>query len=196
MSVLMRVHDGPARPLPIDDWCAPASAGEVELLAGLRGPVLDLGCGPGRLVVALGQLGIPAMGIDASPCAIGLALAGGAAVLERSVFDPLPGEGRWPSVLLFDGNVGIGGDPIALLRRVASLLATTGLALVEVEPPGTATTSTRARLEWQHETTTWFPWAWVGADGLDEMVCEAGLVRRRWRVVGRRWFAELSRDAT
>ena len=192
----MRVHEGPVRPLPIDDWCAPASAGEVELLAGLRGPVLDLGCGPGRLVVALGQLGIPAMGIDASPRAIGLALAGGAAVLERSVFDPLPGEGRWPSVLLFDGNVGIGGDPVALLRRVRSLLAATGVALVEVEPPGTATTTTRARLEWQDETTTWFPWASVGIDGLDETAASAGLVCRRRRVVGSRWFAELIADAT
>jgi SAM-dependent methyltransferase len=192
----MRVREGPVRPLPIDDWCAPASAGEVELLAGLRGPVLDLGCGPGRLVVALGQLGIPAMGIDASPQAIGLALAVGASVLERSVFDPLPGEGRWPSVLLFDGNVGIGGDPVALLRRVTSLLAETGLALVEVGPPGTATTTTSARLEWQDEATTWFPWAWVGADGLDEMAWEAGLARRRWRRVGPRWFAELIRDTT
>jgi len=192
----MRLHEGPVRPLPIDDWCAPASADEVELLAGLRGPVLDLGCGPGRLVVALGQLGIPAMGIDASPRAIGLALAGGAAVLERSVFDPLPGEGRWPSVLLFDGNVGIGGDPVALLRRVRSLLAATGLALVEVEPPGTATTTTRARLEWEDETTTWFPWAWVGVDGVDEMAASAGLLCRRRRVVGARWFAELIADAT
>ncbi len=192
----MRVSEGSARPLPIDDWSAPASADEVGLLGGLRGPVLDLGCGPGRLVVALGQLGIPAMGIDASPRAIGLALAGGAAVLERSVFDPLPGEGRWPSVLLFDGNVGIGGDPVALLRRVMSLLAATGVALVEVEPPGSPTTSTRARLEWRDEATTWFPWAWVGADGLDEMAGEAGLVRRRWRVVGPRWFAELSRNTT
>jgi len=192
----MRVHEGPARPLPVDDWCAPASADEVELLAGLRGPVLDLGCGPGRLVVALGQLGIPALGVDASPRAIGLALAGGAAVLERSVFDPLPGEGRWPSVLLFDGNVGIGGDPVALLARVMSLLAATGIALVEVEPPGSPTTSTRARLEWQDEASTWFPWAWVGADGLDEMAGAAGFVRRRWRVVGRRWFAELMRATT
>ena len=37
-----------------------------------------------------------------------------------------PGEGRWDTVLFIDGNVGIGGDPIALLRRVRQLLAPAG----------------------------------------------------------------------
>ena len=30
----------------------------------------------------------------------------------------VPGEGRWHTALLADGNIGIGGDPVALLRRV------------------------------------------------------------------------------
>ena len=33
--------------------------------------------------------------------------------------DPMPGEGRWDTVLLADGNIGIGGAPVALLRRTA-----------------------------------------------------------------------------
>ena len=43
-------------------------------------------------------------------------IAGGPA-LVRSVFETLPGEGRWDTVLLMDGNIGIGGDPAALLGR-------------------------------------------------------------------------------
>ena len=138
MSVVLRSRTGAVRPLAVDDWCAPASPDERGLLATLPGPVLDLGCGPGRLVLALCELGIAALGVDASPRAVDLARALGAATLERSVFDALPGEGRWPTVLLFDGNVGIGGDPATLLRRVGDLLAPHGRAFVEVEPPGAA----------------------------------------------------------
>ena len=42
----------------------------------------------------------------------------GVAALLRDVFDPVPGEGRWETALLADGNIGIGGDPVALLERV------------------------------------------------------------------------------
>jgi SAM-dependent methyltransferase len=194
MSVRLRAREGGVRLLPVHDWCAPASEGERELLAGLRGPVLDLGCGPARLVVALGQLGIPALGVDASPRAIGRALERDAPALQRSVFEPLPGEGRWPSVLLFDGNVGIGGDPIVLLSRVAALISDDGVAIVEVEPPGAPTTITHARLERDDERTTWFPWAWVGADAMDEIAVRAGLTRRRWLRHDQRWFAELAKS--
>ena len=42
----------------------------------------------------------------------------GAAALCRDVFDPLPARDAGPRALLADGNVGIGGDPVALLRRI------------------------------------------------------------------------------
>ena len=38
-----------------------------------RGPVADLGCGPGRLTAHLATLGLPAFGIDVSPTMIELA---------------------------------------------------------------------------------------------------------------------------
>ena len=43
----------------------------------------------------------------------------GVAAIRRNVFDALPGEGRWRTALLADGNIGIGGDPAALLRRLS-----------------------------------------------------------------------------
>ncbi|HVN51222.1 MAG TPA: hypothetical protein VMT43_07310, partial [Acidimicrobiales bacterium] len=130
--------------------------------------------------------------IDASPYAIGRATARGAAVLERSLFDELPGEGRWPCVLLFDGNIGIGGDPVALLTRARQLLSPDGVMIVEVEPPGgTTATLTHVRLELDGERSEWFPWAWVAADDLDAIAAEAGVRRRRWRRIAGRWFAEL-----
>jgi len=46
------------------------------------------------------------------------------------------GGGRWAHVLLADGNVGIGGDVVALLRRCAELVRPGGTVVVEVERPG------------------------------------------------------------
>ena len=41
----------------------------------------------------------------------------------------------------------------------------------------------------------WFPWAWVGADTIDELARGAGLARSSGKVVGGRWFAVLGRAA-
>ena len=193
MSVVLRSREGEVRPLALDDWYGEATPVEVDVLRRLHGPVLDLGCGPGRLVVALAELGTPALGVDASPSVVHAASSAGAPVLQRSVFDRLPGEGRWGSVLLFDGNVGIGGDPVDLLSRVGGLLGDRGRAVVEVEPPGADTVLGEARLERPGEESDWFPWAWVGADGLDPLAREAGLHRLEWWVFGPRWFAVLGR---
>ena len=56
-------------PLDIAGWSSRADPVELRRLAAVRGPVLDIGCGPGRLLVALGERGIPALGVDASPVA-------------------------------------------------------------------------------------------------------------------------------
>src|SRR5258708_3750529 len=92
--------------------------------------------GPVGQVVALAAAGIPALGLDVAPSAVHMARARGACVLERSVFDRVPGAGRWATALLLDGNAGIGGDPEALLRRVASLLRPGGSILLAAEAPG------------------------------------------------------------
>lgn len=79
-----------------------------SVLAMTSGAVLDLGCGPGRMVEAAVQLGRTALGVDLSVAALELAVRRGVPVLHASVFDPLPDEGGWGAVLLLDGNVGIG----------------------------------------------------------------------------------------
>jgi SAM-dependent methyltransferase len=125
--------DGSRKPLPVDGWLS-ESPGDKSILDRCEGPTLDIGSGPGRLTVALAERGIPALGIDITPYAVDLARSSGALVMQRDVFDRVPGTGRWTTVLLADGNIGIGGDPAALLRRVAELLAPQGRALVELEP--------------------------------------------------------------
>ena len=55
-------------------------------------------------------------------------------MVRRDVLGPLPGEGTWDHVLLADGNIGIGGDPLRLLHRAAHLLRPGGTVLVETDP--------------------------------------------------------------
>ena len=195
MTVRLQLSDGDTRLMALEEWYAPATTEEVELLRTLSGPVLDLGCGPGRLVVALTELGIPALGIDASPNALGHAAARGAAALRHSVFDPLPGEGRWATVLLFDGNIGIGGDPTYLLRRIGHLLGPDGCAVVEIDSTGGPARSTYARLERDDEVTAWFPWAFVTTDTIDGIAEAAGLWRSDTTWIDHRHFVFLRKQS-
>ena len=120
-----------ATPLPVQRWRADAGRSDRWLLERCQGPTVDLGCGPGRLVVALTERGVPALGVDSSTVAVEECARRGAVALHRDVFAALPGEGRWDHALLADGNVGIGGNPVALLCRTRQLLNRHGSVLVE-----------------------------------------------------------------
>ena len=179
--------------LRVDRWWGRCDVVEEALLAGLPDPILDVGCGPGRVAAALVAGGRPALGIDTSPVAVAEARRRGAPVLRRSVFDPLPGEGRWGAVLLLDGNVGIGGDPVALLARAARLARPGGAVAVEVEPPGRPSTALTVRIEAPDTLPgPWFPWARVSADGIAAVAAAAGLAVAGLDAAGGRWFARLA----
>jgi SAM-dependent methyltransferase len=188
-----RSEDGRARRLPIERWVEPVDAGDTAILGGLAGPVLDIGCGPGRHVTALRAAGVEALGVDLSPVAVWVTRGRGGDAIPGSVFAEVPGAGRWQAALLLDGNIGIGGDPGLLLRRVRELLAPGGTAVVELEPPGVATQRTRVRLEAPGVVTEWFPWARAGVDGIGALAEAAGLCPAPARRAGDRWYAHLCR---
>ena len=187
-----RFSDGRRVPVPLGRWLGPPAPEEDRLLARAVGPVLDVGCGPGRHVLALQRRGLVVLGVDVSAAAVRLARGRGAPAVRGSVFSALPGAGRWRTALLLDGNVGIGGDPAALLRRIAGVLRPRGRVLAEVEPPGFATRVDLVRLECGGRLGAPFPWARVGVDGLDEIGGSLA-VHDAWSDGGR-WFAELRRD--
>lgn len=187
----LRTTEGDVLPMHVDRWLGPPSPEEEAVLALALAPVLDVGCGPGRHLRTLGERGLPALGVDPAPHAVALARRSGAAVLERSIFGRIPRAGRWGSALLFDGSIGIGGDPVVLLRRLAGLIRPGGRLFVELDGPGVATRSLVVRLEADGEAGSWFPWAAVGVYGIAALAASAGLaLHDLWRG-GRRWFARL-----
>jgi len=191
-STWLRYDDGRSAVLDLPRWSAPAAGADEALLDRCSGPTLDLGCGPGRLTRALAARGLECLGVDVAPVAVALARTGGIPVLHASVFDPVLDDTRWSTVLLADGNVGIGGDPAALLRRCRSLLRAGGQLLVELDAPGCPTSQVRVRVESQAgRASSWFPWAHVGVDGLDAVAAAAGMATADVWCRGGRWFAAL-----
>lgn len=182
--------DGGVVPLDVERWHAAAAGEDHWLLGRCRGSTIDLGCGPGRFIEALEARGVRALGVDLAPEAVAQCTSRGVSVLHADVFAPLPDEGTWAHALLADGNLGIGGDPVALLRRAASLIRATGSVIVELDAADPGLWRGHARLRSSHAIGRPFPWASAGAAALPRLAALAGL---RTSVVyrGRRSFAEL-----
>jgi SAM-dependent methyltransferase len=183
---------GSCVPLALHRWCADQVAGDAALLTRCAGPTLDVGCGPGRLTAALAARGIPVLGVDLAATAVAITRRRGVPVVRASVFDPLPGEGGWDTILLADGNIGIGGDPVSLLRRCRALLGPRGQLVVEVDPPG-ASRRTRLQLSSGARRSEWFAWAHVGADAVGPLADSTGFRAGSTWTEDSRWFAVLSR---
>ncbi|MFC8732488.1 methyltransferase domain-containing protein [Luteimicrobium sp. NPDC057192] len=178
--------------LDVGRYAGPADAVDVEVLRRARGPVLDVGCGPGRMVSAALSEGMPALGLDVSAAAVAVARDRGLPVLHRSVFGHVPVARGWGTVLLLDGNVGIGGDPSGLLSRCAQLVAPWGAVVVETDRVATRDRVFEAVVtDEAGRRSLPFAWAEVGADALARHAAPAGLAPgERW-VRGGRTFVRL-----
>ena len=199
----IRHDDGAIRPLPAHRWLGARNADAADeafddaVTRMCAGPTIELGCGPGRLVARLIRRGIPALGIDRSATAIRLAGFGGAPALLGDVFEPSlasgrcpqPGVGRWRTVLLVDGNVGLGGAPRRILARAAELLGRGGRCVVEFETEAIGIRARWVRLESAGEVGPWFRWASVGADSAGTLAAQAGLTLTGARLIGGRVIA-------
>ena len=199
-AVVVRYRDGRTLPLDVERWQGPARGADESMLGRVTGSALDIGCGPGRLVAALAARGVAALGIDIAPAAVGLTRRAGGQALQLSVFDDIPRAGQWDVAVLADGNIGIGGDPLRLLRRAAELLSPTGRVLVELDPPHSGARSDQVRLEdAEGNAGAWFRWAHVAADAIGPLAAKAGLrVLEEWTAPDQptpisRWFAALAR---
>lgn len=191
-ELVLRDPHGTERTIDAASWCRARLPGDSALLRRCSGPTLDIGCGPGRLINALNRWGRPALGVDISATAVRIARSRGATVLRRDVFGPLPGHGRWRHLLLADGNIGIGGDPAALLRRCRDLLGADGRLHAELSAPGTRSWAGEASIRATDTSApATFRWAEVATEDLAALADLSALrVVENWQEAGR-WFATL-----
>lgn len=183
--------DRGAHRLAVARWQSGADDADVAMLGLCRGATVDVGCGPGRLTRELLARGLPAMGIDVVGEAVRQTRARGGLALERDVFAHVPAEGRWGTALLADGNVGIGGDPVRLLRRLARIVAADGRIVVELERPGGGLRTHQVVLQVADMHSRPFPWAVVPADRLASVADAAALRVVEMLESSGRWFAAL-----
>ncbi|MDH6486495.1 SAM-dependent methyltransferase [Streptomyces sp. SAI-127] len=195
--LFLRRSDGWLLLLELERWCAAADAADLEVLRRCEGAVLDVGCGPGRLVAALGARGRRVLGIDVSEAAVARTVALGGQALRRSVFETVPGEGRWGTALLIDGNVGIGGDPPALLDRMSQLLAPGGLLIAETVTDPDIDERVQVRVtDARGATGNPFPWARLGSPALLRHAARSDWAPVDQWAAGGRSFVSLRRRTT
>lgn len=171
---------GTRRTLPVDRWLgghySTADDRRIDeaILELCTGPTMDVGCGPGRFTAALADRGIPALGVDICATAVQLTLERGGKALHRDVFAPMPGCGEWSHVLLADGNIGIGGNPLSMLRRARQLLRPNGFVVAEIDALPNGVCTKYLRWETDHCVGKWYPWAHVGSDAAGALAGSAG----------------------
>ncbi|MFG2480696.1 class I SAM-dependent methyltransferase [Streptomyces fagopyri] len=191
-DVTLRDAEGWSLPLDVCRWSGRADAVDQGVLERCADRVLDIGCGAGRLVEALARRGHAVLGIDVSPAAVISTVCRGGAARSGSVFDPLPREGTWDTALLVDGNIGIGGDPLRLLRRIRDLVRPGGLLIAEASP---AEVDERRRVRihcGQLAVSPVFVWALVGPRALIRHARLSGWAPvEQWTVPGPRHFVVL-----
>jgi glycosyltransferase A (GT-A) superfamily protein (DUF2064 family)/SAM-dependent methyltransferase len=178
-------------PLGAMRWWGPADEVDQLVVSRCHGPVLDLGCGPGRMVQALSQAGVPALGVDLSSAAVQEARSRGALAIRASLAERLPAEGRWGTVLLMDGNIGIDGDVAALLQRCRRLLMPGGSIILEVDSRPSWHQTRRVRLTADRVGyTAELPWTRIGAAAVRRLAVSLDLlVVEEWAADGRAFLS-------
>ena len=95
----LRLHhdDGRVTLLEVSRWLGAADSADHTVLSRALAPVLDVGCGPGRIVAASTARGMLTLGIDIADTAVSMTRARGMNALRRDVFAPFPARDVGPA---------------------------------------------------------------------------------------------------
>jgi SAM-dependent methyltransferase len=173
---------------------------ERRMLRLVRGRVLDVGCGPGRVGLELQRRGHEVVGIDTSPGAIEVARERGLGGAHVLALEELDGRfGTFDTVVMPGNNFGLLGAPTRarrLLRRLhgltsdrARILATT-LDPLRTDDPlhlayharnrerGRPPGLVRLRVRYRELSTPWFEYLFATPEVMGDLASATG-----WRVV-------------
>lgn len=162
----------------------------------LRGRVLDVGCGAGRVALELQARGHDVTGIDVSPGAVAVCSERGVHDVQlRSVLQIDRSMGRFDRIAMFGNNLGLVANPaqgIRLLRRFTRILAPGGVVIaVTLDPFGTSDPvhlayqkrnrdrgrsggQIRIRVRYRTFATPWFDYLFLSVDEVEAMARTAG----------------------
>lgn len=180
---------------PVRRW----NAAERRALRLVRGRVLDVGCGPGRVGLELQRRGHEVVGIDTSPEAVAVARERGLEHAHVLPFEELDGRfGTFDTVVLAGNNLGLLGPPARsrrLLRRLhgltsrdARIVGTTLDPLATGDPVhlayharnrarGRPPGLVRVRVRYRELATPWFEYRFFTRDELADLAHATG-----WRL--------------
>jgi SAM-dependent methyltransferase len=177
---------------PFDSW--PAVERQAMRLA--RGPVVDVGCGAGRVGLHLQDRGVDVTGIDVSAMAVRACRIRGLRRAERvSAAQLTPRLPEFQTVVLFGNNFGMFGDPTGTRRTLAAWAGAAGKRtriLAESMDPhrsarpdrrsyhrrnrerGRMPGQVRMRIRYQDLATCWFDWLFVSRAEMGRLVRGTG----------------------
>lgn len=123
---------------PVRRW----GSHEREGLRHMGGRVLDVGCGGGRLALALQDRGMDVLGIDISPCAVKVCRERGVLRVKRLPVSKVSRAlGRFDTIAMYGNNFGLVENPrraVWLLRRFAAFTGPDGrIVATTLDPYGT-----------------------------------------------------------
>jgi SAM-dependent methyltransferase len=103
---------------PFDEWGEP----EKNAITQVKGRVLDVGCGAGRVAVYLQEMGFDVVGIDISQGAVEASHLRGFGQAQVMSADDLDfPDGCFDTVILFGGNFGILGEDDKIVKMLKDL---------------------------------------------------------------------------
>ncbi len=164
---------------------------EKKAMRFVRGRILDVGCGAGRVALHLQERGEEVVAIDNSPLAVEVARRRGVKnAVVLSVVDLGPSHGTFDTILFARNNFGLAGgegEARRLLRRLHGLTTEDGRIVTDSVDPerqedpafrNYGKEAQRYRVRWREFATPWFRYLMFSPADLERLIEGTG-----WRIL-------------